>query len=144
VDYSLDAPPPAAVSYGLDAPSGVNPLTPEKSKRVQYAGYWWTRHPDGRMEWCLECNGPYPAAGVPGMVVVDWNGYKPAVSGVAAPPFIPGGIPGSIPTSVGGAGTSSGTATGAVRGIPTTGAPGVVPVRGLPSTAGGNWCPPSG
>ena len=41
-----------------------------KPKRVRMAGYWWDDLGDGTFRWCTACNGPYPAAGVPGMVLV--------------------------------------------------------------------------
>ena len=41
-----------------------------KPKRVRMAGYWWDDLGDGTFRWCTPCNGPYPAAGVPGMVLV--------------------------------------------------------------------------
>ena len=42
----------------------------EVGKRVRIAGYWWTTLPDGKYQWCTECNGPYPTGGVPGMILV--------------------------------------------------------------------------
>lgn len=83
-------PDPPSVAVRDDAPPSVavRPAEAARPTRVRVAGYWWDRRPDGKLVWCTECNGPYPAAGVPGMTVVDWNGHRPAAPGVAAPqPF---------------------------------------------------------
>jgi len=78
-DYTVTSnlPPKYTVTSNLPPTPGVNHLTPEKMRRVRVAGYWWTELPGGRLLWCAECNGPFPPGGVPGMVVVDWNGYTP-------------------------------------------------------------------
>lgn len=86
--FAGQAPAPAPDFSAFDPPAVAKPVPPAAKKRVRYAGYWWDEFPDGRLLWCTECNGPYPAAGVPGVVVVDWNGGKPPAPGVAAPqPF---------------------------------------------------------
>lgn len=60
-----------------------------KPKRVKLGGYWWDELPGNRFQWCLECNGPYPAGGVPGMVVVDWNGQQPRPQPAMTPRQLP-------------------------------------------------------
>jgi hypothetical protein len=84
--FAFASPPPLDFSAFPPAPSGVNPLTPAKTRRVRVAGYWWDELPNGTLRWCESCNGPYPAAGVPGMVVVDWNGYRPPAPAVFGRP----------------------------------------------------------
>lgn len=86
-DYTVTSNLPSKYTVTSNLPPKA-PAAPAAKKRVRYAGYWWDEFPDGRLLWCTECNGPYPAAGVPGVVVVDWNGGKPPAPGVAAPqPF---------------------------------------------------------
>lgn len=83
-DYTVTSNLPSKYTVTSNLPPKA-PAAPAAKKRVRYAGYWWDEFPDGRLLWCTECNGPYPAAGVPGVVVVDWNGGKPPAPGVAAP-----------------------------------------------------------
>ena len=64
-------PPPVKAPAPPQAPPArVVVAEKPKPKRVRMAGYWWDDLGDGTFRWCTACNGPYPAAGVPGMVLV--------------------------------------------------------------------------
>ena len=64
-------PPPVKAPAPPQAPP-ARVVVEEKPKprRVRMAGYWWDDLGDGTFRWGTPCNGPYPAAGVPGMVLV--------------------------------------------------------------------------
>ena len=63
-------PPPVKAPAPPQAPPARVAAESPRPKRVRMAGYWWDDLGDGTYRWCTACNGPYPAAGVPGMVLV--------------------------------------------------------------------------